>query len=317
MSFFKSRISDVHAFRIRDRLSERGRRRVVVIPRLSIRDRKGITFARFLPGAAVLIIASLFFLHSEISQICTRNFSARTLVRRRIQDRVRRTRRRRGLETSLVLISKTYLLESLLSFREVRVKRGPDKIPRIILRFRRSPRPVCRGGFSLIGGSFSSFLRGKCALCVLTSSTGRTRQLTTVFRSRTSKVMFAPMSGALRNNFSSRSLGVYYFASRRVFSQFRGCGLQDSGTHDKGITLSLGRLRRFGVKSCMIRMSRNINGFNNLIRLPINSAIQRVVGVVCRGSSLIFIPVRSLRGIDGCQNGSNRPPHVGHLKAKT
>lgn len=178
-------------------------------------------------------------------------------------------------------------------------------------------RPVFRGGFSVITRDFHRCLSHRCAVCVYDSDLGRASHVHTVFRSHKSGVSFATIRQALRRNFTSSALHVYIFASRRLFSHFRGCGLGDSGTHDNGITLDLGRLGRFAPNSCIIRASRNIKHFTKLMHVPGNSAARRIVGVICRGRSIIFISVRSLRGISGCGKGRNRTPHLGGLNAKT
>lgn len=179
-------------------------------------------------------------------------------------------------------------------------------------------RPVCRGGFSLMDRSFRGCLRSNCALCVLDSMRGRTAHVETVFRSQKSSVPFASIGGAVRRNFTSRALHIYLFASRRLFSHFRGFGLGDSGTEDKGLSLSLGRLGRFAANSCVMRVSRNIKRFNKLIHARMGKGVRRTVELVCRGGSVVFIDVRSLRGLSGCGNGSDkRPPGLDGLKAKT
>lgn len=204
-----------------------------------------------------------------------------------------------------------------LSFHQLRFNGGPANAPGTDIAFSASTRPVFRGGFSLMTNSFGRCLRGKCALCVYDSDVGRASHVQTVFRSQKSGVGFAPMRHAIRRNFISGALHLYVFASRRLFSHFRGCGLGDSGTHSNGITLSLGRLGRFAPNSCIIRASRNVKHFSKLIHVPGKSAARRILGLIFRGRSIIFISVRSLRGISGCGNGSNRTPHLGGLKAKT
>lgn len=59
VSFFNSRMSDVHAFRIRGRLSGRGGRDVTVIPRLAgTTSGDKISFFRFVPQRAILTVGS-------------------------------------------------------------------------------------------------------------------------------------------------------------------------------------------------------------------------------------------------------------------
>lgn len=228
-----------------------------------------------------------------------------------------RNRRARLVGLSEGLVSKTRFAIHTLRFFQMSFKRGTLKAPRTHLSFRASMRPVFRGGFSLITDSFASFLRQGCHLCVYSSDVGRARHLGSVFGRENSSVAFRPMSHALRRKFISRTLQIYIFASRRVFSQFRGCGLHDSGTHDKGITLSLGRLGVFRPNSCIMRVSRNVKHFTNLIHVPGKGAARRIVGLICRGRSIIFMSVRSLRGVSGCGKGRKRRPHVDGLNAKT
>lgn len=230
---------------------------------------------------------------------------------------MRRTRSGKKVGLRKTLVSNTGFAIHTLSFQEVRFNGGPAKAPSTAVRFRAATRPVFRGGFSLMTTSFERCHRGNCSLCVYDSDEGRARHVQTVFRSENSRVPFVTMRHALRRNFTSSTLHLYVFASRRLFSHFRGCGLGDSGTHSKGMTLSLGRLGRFAPNSCIIRASRNIKHFSKLMHVPGNSAARRIVGLICRGRSIIFISVRSLRGMSGCGNGRKRTPHLGGLNANT
>lgn len=58
VSFFKSRMRDVHAFRIRSRLSQRGGRKISVIPSLTIAKSIAASFLSFVPGRAALTVHS-------------------------------------------------------------------------------------------------------------------------------------------------------------------------------------------------------------------------------------------------------------------
>lgn len=249
-------------------------------------------------------------MHREVRMMQRRTLSPRTLT----------TCRKRGARLvglRLGLVSKTRFAMQTLSFGQVRFNGGPAKAPRTALTFSAAIRPVFRGGFSLMDASFASCRGQNCALCVYASDRGRTGHLGSVFRRHNSRVAFVPIGGALRRNFASGMLGDYFFASRRVFSHFRGCGLHDSGTHDNGITLALGRLDRFRPNSFIMRVSRNMNHFNKLMHVPGKGAARRIVGLVCRGRSIMFISVRSLRGVSGCGKGRKRAPHLGGLKANT
>lgn len=216
------------------------------------------------------------------------------------------------------LIQNRSFLQRILSFHHVRFKTQPVKATSTAVRFSARARPVCRGGFSQIDRSFRGCLSRNCALCVLDSRRGRTGHVQVVFRSENSGVPFATMGHAVRRKFTSSALHVYFFASRRLFSHFRGFGLGDSGTQDKGVALSLGRLGRFSRKSCVMRVSRNMKRFKNLMHARIGNGVRRTVGLVCRGGSVVFIDVRSLRGLSGCGKGrDNRPPGLDGLNANT
>lgn len=58
VSFFKSRMRDVHAFRISARLSHRGGGDVIVIPSLTLTKTVSSSFLSFVPGSAVLTVHS-------------------------------------------------------------------------------------------------------------------------------------------------------------------------------------------------------------------------------------------------------------------
>lgn len=336
VSFFNSRVSAVHAFGVRSRLSGSGHSTVRVIPRLTTRRDIGRYFLRFLSTSTLIIVGSCALLRSHVRRVCGSNFSARDLARRlRNTARVRTRGVEERVGTRLGLISTSSFRRTLIRRIHVRFNgRSRNSITegrrrllatgnsgRTLVTFSVTPRPLFRGGFGLLTRALRSCRLRNCALCVLTSDRGRRRQLGSVFSDRRlgeCRIHFAPMSGAVRRKFISRRGRTYFFASRRVFSQFRGCGLHSSSTETKGVTLAVGRLRRVSCNSFVIRISCNVKGFNKLIHIPANSDCRRVVHVICGGGSGISIDVRSLCGVDGChEDSANRPPHLSALKANT
>jgi transcription-repair coupling factor (superfamily II helicase) len=342
IDFFGDDIDTIRTFNVEDQLSKDRRQEVEVVPELVSLVTEKVSFFRYLPEDARLVMKDYAYVRDVVERIYNEGFSQQALTERlegaTEQEQAEITR---DMNRESSLCPPSQFISDTEPFRKVFF--GPVEPSDSLkgeshakLVFNISPQPLFHKNFDLVRKAFEDYLLQGYQIFILADSKKQQQRLKDIFdemgsdpersslNAQRSEIVFTPVDKTLHEGFADNDLRYCFFTDHQIFDRFHKYNLKSDSARTGKMALTMKELQEMEVGDYIVHVDYGIGKFGGLVRIPLpqrpgqpenkEKQYQEVIRIIYQHNDKVDISIHSLYKISKYRrNDTDEPPRLSAL----
>ena len=325
IDFFGDEVDSIRTFEVHSQLSRDRQQSITIVPELKgqgIGDKEHVSFLRFLPENAVLVLNNLLFLCDMVEKTYSEGFSQSAVTEQK-EAPLQPPPEEGGFSLSVeaLLVNPEDFRKQILGFRRIELQASELSTINYKLStisFHTHPQPVFHKNFDLLIEAFKRLKDEGTDLYILADSQKQNDRLESIFHDKETGIRFTPVDHALHAGFIDDDLHLAIFTDHQIFDRYHKYSLRsDSATGGK-VALTLKELQQFEVGDYVVHIDYGVGRFGGLVKIPIQgsqgkSNYQEVIKIIYSGDDTVYVSIHSLHKVSKYKGKEGEPPRISHL----
>ena len=332
IDFFGDEIDTIRVFEVENQLSSQQRTSVELVPDISARTEKKISFMELLPEGSLLVVRDYTFLCDRIAQIYQEGFSQQALTERMEgKTEVEQQQIAMQMQRESQIVSSTRFAGDAARLRRIEIGSKPTGSPDATITFKISPQPLFHKNFDMLTRSLDDYLLQGYKLYILADSAKQQQRLRDIFDERGEKsdmptdtrLQFTPIDHTIHEGFVDHQLKACLFTDHQIFDRFHKFNLKSDKARSGKMALTLKELQEMEPGDFIVHVDFGIGKFAGLVRVPLparqgttngNAGYQEMIRLVYQRGDIVDVSIHSLYKISKYRsNDGEKEPRLSTL----
>lgn len=328
IDFFGDEIDSIRTFEVQSQLSKERVERMTVVPELSGIISEKVTFLKFLPSDALVVMKDITFVHDVIDNTYKEGFSQQALTEK-LEGATEMEQHviMQQMKSENSLSSGTMFAEDVVRFKRMEFGGSQTGTPQATVRFDTSAQPLFHKNFDLLTQTLEDYTLKGYKLYILADSQKQNQRLRDIFDEmalhkkladgteiETTPIAFEPVDKTLHAGFADNVQKVCIFTDHQIFDRFHKYNLRSDAARSGKMALTMKELQEMEPGDYIVHVDFGIGKFAGLVRVPVGDSYQEMIRIVYQNNDKVDVSIHSLYKISKYKRkDSETPPRLSTL----
>ena len=328
IDFFGDEIDSIRTFEVQSQLSRERVERMTVVPELSGIVSEKVTFLKFLPADALVVMKDITFVHDVIDNTYKEGFSQQALTEK-LEGATEMEQHviMQQMKSENSLSSGTMFAEDVVRFKRMEFGGSQTGTPQATITFNTSAQPLFHKNFDLLTQTLEDYTLKGYKLYILADSQKQNQRLRDIFDEmalhkkladgteiETTPIAFEPVDKTLHGGFADNSMKVCIFTDHQIFDRFHKYNLRSDAARSGKMALTMKELQKMEPGDYIVHVDFGIGKFAGLVRVPVGDSYQEMIRIVYQNNDKVDVSIHSLYKISKYKRkDSETPPRLSTL----
>lgn len=333
IDFFGDEIDSIRTFEVQSQLSKDKRESIEIVPELARLVDEKVSFLKFLPEDAVIVLKDYAFCREKINNIYHDGFSQQA-VKERLEGltEMEQQEAMRELTANNMLVNGSQFVTDITPFRRIEFGVKPTDTPQATITLDITAQPLFHKNFDLLSRSLEDYVLKGYKIYILADSQKQNERLKEILGSdeRNAKkaetdnsslvsgdyptVDFTPVLKTLHAGFADNKLKMCLFTDHQIFDRFHKYSLRSDTARAGKMALTMKELQEMEPGDYIVHVDFGIGRFAGLVRVPSGNSYQEVIRIIYQNNDKVDVSIHSLYKISKYKRkDSDTPPRLSTL----
>ena len=328
IDFFGDEIDSIRTFDVQTQLSKQKVEGMNIVPELAGLESEKISFLKFLPEDAVVVMKDITFVHDIIDNTYREGFSQQALTEK-LEGATEMEQRAimQQMKSENTLCSGTAFAEDIVCFKRIEFGNSQTGTPNATVTFNTSAQPLFHKNFELLTKTLEDYLLQGYKLYILADSQKQNQRLRDIFDEMaqhkkladgtevaTEPIAFDPVDKTLHGGFADNDLRICVFTDHQIFDRFHKYSLRSDAARGGKMALTMKELQEMEPGDYIVHVDFGIGKFAGLVRVPVGNSYQEMIRIVYQNNDIVDVSIHSLYKISKYKrHDSEKPPRLSTL----
>ena len=328
IDLFGDEIDSIRTFEVQSQLSRERVERMTVVPELSGIVSEKVTFLKFLPSDALVVMKDITFVHDVIDNTFKEGFSQQALTEK-LEGATEMEQHviMQQMKAENSLSSGSMFAEDVVRFKRIEFGGSQTGTPQATITFNTSAQPLFHKNFDLLTQTLEDYTLKGYKLYILADSQKQNQRLRDIFDEmalhkkladgteiETTPIAFEPVDKTLHGGFADNSMKVCIFTDHQIFDRFHKYNLRSDAARSGKMALTMKELQEMEPGDYIVHVDFGIGKFAGLVRVPVGDSYQEMIRIVYQNNDKVDVSIHSLYKISKYKRkDSETPPRLSTL----
>ena len=324
IDFFGDEIDTIRTFEVQDQLSKDAKDQVEIVPEMARNITEKVSFFRFLPDDAIVVMKDYTYLCDTIEGIYQDGFSSQAMAERMEgATEMEREEIQKQMRKENMLVSGRQFAEDVERHRRIEFGHHPSGTPAATLNFHITPQPLFHKNINLLMQTLDDYQSQGYKLYILADSRKQIQRLRDIFNEAgadedagalKSPITFEPVESTLHEGYVDTDLRACFFTDHQIFDRFHKYHLRSDSARAGKMALTMKELQEMDPGDFIVHVDFGIGKFIGLVRVPTGDSYQEMIRIGYQRGDTVDVSIHALYKISKYRRSdTGEPPRLSTL----
>lgn len=325
IDFFGDEIDTIRTFEVQDQLSKDAKQQVEIVPEMTGNANAKVSFFRFLPDDALVVMKDYDYLHDTIERIYQDGFSSQAMTERMEgATEMEREEIQREMRKENMLVSGRQFAQDVARHRRIEFGQHQADTPSAVLHFHITPQPLFHKNINLLMQTLADYQAQGYQLYILADSRKQIQRLRDIFSEAGENddigegdkinLNFEPVESTLHEGFVDNDLHACFFTDHQIFDRFHKYHLRSDAARAGKMALTMKELQEMEPGDFIVHVDFGIGKFIGLVRVALGNSYQEMIRIGYQRGDTVDVSIHALYKISKYRRSSTgEPPRLSTL----